>query len=330
MSLALRLQPVSRIGRVQTPQCLPFTALTQRMRSISYRSPDSHAHQSAFPSLVLRPYASQLKVFRLQYSVLTPLASHLSPNKAFSSASLRFQQQSPKEEVRDPPREAKRKGFETDQERPGESNSGAGNQSGKGSEDSDGDNSENTENGKEKKREPPPPPPHGNKTPWQVFTETLQSEFKASKEWNESTKAIASSAHSFSENESVKRARTAYTAASGAATSTATSAIKGTGKVLGQTAAWTWETPVVKGVRSGVNATGRGLEKATRPVRETKVYQKAVGGVKDVIDDGSSSKYGGWVEKEERRKQRELRELKEAGEPGRPSKRMEKMEEDPK
>jgi len=47
------------------------------------------------------------------------------------------------------------------------------------------------------------------------------------------------------------------------------------------------------------------------------------------VDDGSSSRYGGWVEKEERRKQRELRELEEARATGRPGKRVEKMEEDP-
>ncbi|EQL30433.1 mitochondrial inner membrane translocase subunit TIM44 [Blastomyces gilchristii SLH14081] len=183
------------------------------------------------------------------------------------------------------------------------------------------------EEGKKKKEEPPPPPPpHGDKTPWQVFTETLRSEFKASKEWNESTKALASSAHQFTESESVKRARAAYEAASGAATSKTSSAIKTTGKVIGQGAAWTWDTPVVKGLRSGVSATGKGIEKATRPVRETAAYKTAVGGVKEAIDDGSSSRYGGWMEKEERRKQRELRELAEAKAGRRP---LEKMEEDP-
>ena len=175
---------------------------------------------------------------------------------------------------------------------------------------------------KEKQRaEPPPPPPHGDKTPWQVFKETLSQEFQASKEWNESTKALASSAHQFSENESVKRARAAYTAASGAATSTTSSALKGTSKLLGKGAAWTWDTPVVKGVRSGVAATGRGIEKVTKPVRETNVYKTTMGGVKEVIDDGSSSRYGGWVEKEERRKQRELSNL---------NKGAEKVVEDPK
>ncbi|MCJ1461674.1 protein translocase subunit [Pseudocyphellaria aurata] len=170
------------------------------------------------------------------------------------------------------------------------------------------------------------PPPHGDKSPWRVFTDTLKSEFQASKEWNESTKALASSAHQFSENESVKRARAAYSAASGAATSKTSSALRGTGKVIGQGAAWTWDTPVVRGVRSGVKATGKGIEKVTRPVRETTVYKTTVGGVKDVIDDGSSSRYGGWVEKEERRKQRELRELNESGGPGGKG---EKIEENP-
>ncbi|KAI9684812.1 MAG: protein translocase subunit [Trizodia sp. TS-e1964] len=157
----------------------------------------------------------------------------------------------------------------------------------------------------EKESAPPPPPPHGDKSAWKVFTETLHTEFEASKEWKESTKALASSANQFSESESVKRARAAYNAASGAASSTTSSALKATGKVVGKGAAWTWETPVVKGVRAGVKMTGSVVEKGTRPVRETEAYKKAVGGVKEFIDDGST-RYGGWVEKEERRKKRLL------------------------
>lgn len=164
----------------------------------------------------------------------------------------------------------------------------------------------------EKKEDAPPPPPHGDKSPWQVFRDTLQSEFKASKEWNESTKALASSAHQFSENENVKRARSAYEAASGAASTRTSTALKGTGRVIGKSASWTWNTPVVKGLRKGVNVTATGLDKATRPVRETEAYKTAVGGVKQAIDDGSSSRYGGWTEKEERRRQRQQREEMEA------------------
>ncbi|RMJ23016.1 hypothetical protein PHISP_06103 [Aspergillus sp. HF37] len=173
---------------------------------------------------------------------------------------------------------------------------------------------EGKEEGKEdgKKGDAPPPPPHGDKSPWQVFTETLQSEFKESREWNEGRKALASSAHQFTENENIKRARAAYEAASGAASTRTSSAVKNTGQALGQGAAWTWNTPVFKGVRKGVSATGSGIGKATKPVRDTDAYKSAVGGVKDAIDDGSSSRYGGWIEKEERRRQRKLREETEA------------------
>ena len=244
------------------------------------------------------------------------------------TSTVRLQEQRRGEDVKDPPRQEGTAGSKAEEDSAKASSeqqtSEESSEQGKDEQRAEGEKEQ------QKKENPPPPPPHGDKTPWQVFTETLQSEFKASKEWNESTKALASSAHQFTENESVKRARAAYTAASGAATSKTSSALRGTGKALGQGAAWTWDTPVVKGVRSGVTATGRGIEKATRPVRETEVYKTAVGGVRDVIDDGSSSRYGGWVEKEERRKKRELRELNEARAAGRFGKRMEKVEEDPK
>ena len=226
------------------------------------------------------------------------------------------------DDIKDPPR---RDQANTVKDDPDHANSSSEEQQRSSEESGEGDRSKK-EKEEEKKAPPPPPPPHGDKTPWQVFTETLQSEFKASKEWNESTKALASSAHQFSENESIRRAKAAYEAASGAATEKTASALKNTGKVIGKGAAWTWETPVVKGVRAGVNATGKGLDKVTKPVRETAAFKT----VKEVIDDGSSSRYGGWIEKEERRKKRELRELREAHATGRPRIRNEKVEEDPK
>ena len=164
---------------------------------------------------------------------------------------------------------------------------------------------------------PPPPPPHGDKSPWQVFTETLRSEFKASKEWNEGTKQLGSAANQFTESDGVRKARAAYDASVGAGARGAGSAIKSAGMAVGQGAAWTWDTKVVQGIRSGVNATGRGIEQATRPVRETEAFKN----IKDAVDDGSSSRYGGWVEKEERRKKKELRDGK--------RKPTVKMEEDP-
>jgi import inner membrane translocase subunit TIM44 len=187
-------------------------------------------------------------------------------------------------------------------------------------EDSSNEETDGAGKKEDKKEAPPPPPPHGDKSPWQVFTETLQTEFKASKEWNESTKALAAGAQQFTENESVRRAREAYTSTTGAVSSTAGTVLKSTAGAVGKGAAWTWETPVVKGVRTTVNATASVIEKGTRPIRETEAFKN----VKNVIDDGSSSRYGGWVEKEERRKARELRELQAGG-----GKRQEVAKEDP-
>lgn len=228
--------------------------------------------------------------------ILSPYAA-LPLTRSFHAATARWQEQQQKQE-----QQKENKSEDTNQEK--------------------NEESKDQEKEEGKKEEAPPPPPHGDKTPWQVFRETLQTEFKASKEWNESTKALASSAHQFSENENIKRARAAYEAASGAATTRTSSAFKTTGQAIGKSAAWTWNTPVVQGIRKGVNATGSGLEKATRPVRETEAYKS----VKDAIDDGSSSRYGGWIEKEERRKQRKKREELEA----KAGRRVEPMVEDPK
>lgn len=172
----------------------------------------------------------------------------------------------------------------------------------------------------EKKEDLPPPPPHGDKTPWQVFMETMQTEFKASKEWNDSTKQLAQGATDFVESESVRRAREAYEKTTGAVSSTAGAVLKNTAGAVGKGAAWTWDTSVMKGVRKAANVTGEALDKTTKPIRDTEAFKS----VKSVIDDGSSSRYGGWVDKEERKRQRELREQMEG------FKKHEVIEEDPK
>jgi import inner membrane translocase subunit TIM44 len=175
---------------------------------------------------------------------------------------------------------------------------------------------------RKKKEEMPPPPPHGDKTPWEVFKETFQKEMKDSKEWNESTKAIAASAQHFSESESLRRAKEAYEKTSGTVSGAASTVVKTTAGAIGKGASWTWDTTPMKGVRKAANATGEVLDKATKPIRETDAYKN----VKDVIDDGSSSRYGGWLEKEERRKRRELRQKMGQAANGQP----EVFDEDPK
>jgi import inner membrane translocase subunit TIM44 len=179
---------------------------------------------------------------------------------------------------------------------------------------------ESSEGEAKDKKEDAPPPPHGEKTPWQVFMDTLKAGFEDSKEWKDSTKALQSGYEEFTQNPALQKAKSAYSDASTKATSTTSAALKGTGKVIGKSATWAWETPVAKVVRKGASVAGEGIEKVTRPVRETDAYKS----VKDVIDDGSSSRYGGWTEREERRARRARRDA--ALGIGQPA---EKMEVDP-
>ena len=334
MIASLRLLPRSRAGAITAIRRFASCPVPSYGRTASYRRIGDELQDAAkLFSLFPTSRSSPLKPDYF-LSSRTSGSPSLITSRLFASSGPRLKTKARYGNT--PPRPASNKSPENENARASTQDPSEGSRRANGSstENSEGSSEESSESSdansgsnkrsdsKEKQRaEPPPPPPHGDKTPWQVFRETLSQEFQASKEWNESTKALASSAHQFTENESVKRARAAYTAASGAASSTTSSALKGTGKVLGKGAAWTWDTSVVKGVRSGVAATGRGIEKVTRPVRETNVYKTTMGGVKEVIDDGSSSRYGGWVEKEERRKQRELRDL---------NKEPEKIVEDPK
>ncbi|KAF8249268.1 TIM44 subunit of mitochondria import inner membrane translocase [Wilcoxina mikolae CBS 423.85] len=191
---------------------------------------------------------------------------------------------------------------------------------------------EEDSDGKEKKEEkkkeepPPPPPPHGDKSPLTVFIETLQTELKKSQEWQESTKQLADSANQFTESPAVRKAREGYSKTAEVAGKVGGKTAETLGKTasaVGQGVAWTWNTPVVKAGRTVVKKTGEGVAQVTKPVRETKVYKDVTGNIKEVIDDGSSSRYGGFLEREERKKQRELRESKSQ------HKRIEKLDEDP-
>ncbi len=283
------------------------SAAFRRLSSSSVSSRTSHeARLASPPSSLLGP--APLRSRLLLDAILIESVTRVGARPLHFSARI-AQQQSPKDQE-PAPKEAKPSDVESEQK---ESSSAeeqtAKKEDGeaKGNKDEgekDGEKGEKEGEKEEKKEDLPPPPPHGDKTPWQVFMETMSSELKQSKEWNESTKALASSAHQFSESESVRKARQAYDATTGAVSNTASTVVKTTAGAIGKGAAWTWETPVMKGVRKGATITGDALDKATKPIRETEAFKN----VKDVIDDGSSSRYGGWVDKEERKRRRELKE----------------------
>ncbi|KAK7193450.1 hypothetical protein DPSP01_000013 [Paraphaeosphaeria sporulosa] len=305
--------PASITGRAAAYRRISTTPLTARSLATSQKS----AGSSTSPLFFLRSNF-------LPQDVLFQTTSTYA--RQFSSRSAQFQQaqKQPEPEVNDPKSQPKQSATSegTAEEAAGEQGKEQAGEKKAGEEEA-GEQKEGEEGKKEKKDDKPPPPPHGDKTPWQVFTETLKTEFQASKEWNEGTKQLSGSVHDFTQNPRVQKATETYTKVTGAAKTTTAEALKTTGKAIGHGAAWTWDTMPVKGVRKVANVTGTGLEYVTRPVRQSKAFQA----VKETVDDGSSSRYGGWVEKEERRKRRELRELNELQRTG--GKPLEPMEEDP-
>lgn len=308
--------PASITGRAAAYRRISTTPLAARSLETSQKT-YSGADSSSSPLFFLRSnFLPQDVLFRTTSAYA----------RQFSSRSAQFQQaqKQPDPDVNDPKAQPKQSATSegASEETTGEQGK---NESGekKAGEEEAGEQKEGEQGKKEKKDDKPPPPPHGDKTPWQVFTETLKTEFQASKEWNEGTKQLSGSVHDFTQNPRVQKATETYTKVTGAAKTTTAEALKTTGKAIGQGAAWTWDTMPVKGVRKVANVTGTGLEYVTRPVRQSKAFQA----VKETVDDGSSSRYGGWIEKEERKRRRELRELNELQKTG--GKRLEPMEEDP-
>ncbi|KAF1941845.1 TIM44 subunit of mitochondria import inner membrane translocase [Clathrospora elynae] len=298
---------------MRAPTARTFAASARWSMQPAAASPASaYGRAAAYRRLSTLPQSSRTPATR------TSLPSQSSAYaRHFSSRPARFEQAQKQKGVRDDEpepqwdakkaagKQAKTEGEEAKENKAGEEETG---------EQKEGEGGQQKE-----KKDAPPPPPHGDKTPWQVFTETLQQEFQASKEWNEGTKQLGGQLHDFTQNPHVQKAGQI----SEAAKTKTTEALKATASAVGHGAAWTWDTMPVKGVRAAARVTGTGLEYATRPVRQTKAFQA----VKETIDDGSSSRYGGWTEKEERRKRRELRELNELQRSG--GKRLEPMEEDP-
>ncbi|ANB14123.1 Tim44p [Sugiyamaella lignohabitans] len=151
--------------------------------------------------------------------------------------------------------------------------------------------------------------PPSDKSPFQVFVDTFKNEWSKSKELQNDIKALQDETGRMSESGAYKKAKEALDKAksgTSAASSVTGRSLKKAGQVVGSAAATAWDSPIVKTTRTAVNKTAESVDKATEPIRKTKMYKN----LKDVIDDGSSMRYGGFEEKEARRLRRELEEKK--------------------
>lgn len=155
------------------------------------------------------------------------------------------------------------------------------------------------------------------KSPMQVFFETFKTEVQKSSELKENIKALQDETGRVTESEAFKKAKDAFDKAQ-KRSSAAGKVAKKTAEVVGDVAYKAWDSPVGKGVRYTVKTGSDAADKVFEPVRKTSVYKN----VSSVIDDGSSSAYGGFLSKEERERlrQKELEERLKSGKAWRPVK----------
>lgn len=153
------------------------------------------------------------------------------------------------------------------------------------------------------RRGDPAPPPSAN-SPFRVFVDTFKAELKKSQELQDSVKALQGEAEKAGESDAYKKAREAFEAASkrgaGAAGMT-TKAIRKTGQVLGSGVVKAWESPVGQVTRKTAAATADILDKSTKPIRDSEAFKS----ISSTIDDGQSSRYGGFSTPESRKAARE-------------------------
>ena len=137
-------------------------------------------------------------------------------------------------------------------------------------------------------------------SPWKVFYDTFRLEVKKSSELKENIKALQDERGRVADSEAFKKAKEAFDRAQ-KGSSAAGKVAKNTADAVGGAAYKAWESDVGKGVRHTVKTGADAADKVFDPVRKTTIYKN----MSDVIDDGSSTAYGGFLTKEQRQRLRE-------------------------
>ncbi|QLQ80534.1 hypothetical protein HG537_0D05350 [Torulaspora globosa] len=138
------------------------------------------------------------------------------------------------------------------------------------------------------------------RSPIQIFRETFKKEWQKSQELQDNIKTLQDASGRLGESEAYKKAREAYIRAQKGSTIVGKT-LKKTGETMEDIASRAWDSEIAKSTRQAASATAKKIDESLEPVRQTKIYKD----VSEVMDDGSSSRYGGFLTKEQRRLKRE-------------------------
>lgn len=140
----------------------------------------------------------------------------------------------------------------------------------------------------------------GGRSPIDIFRDTFKSEWKKSQELQDNIKTLQDASGRLGESEAYKKAREAYSKAQKGSTIVGKT-LKRTGETVENIATKAWDSEIGKNTRKAATVAAQKIDESLEPVRQTKIYKD----VSEVIDDGDSSRYGGFITKEERRLKRE-------------------------
>ena len=142
---------------------------------------------------------------------------------------------------------------------------------------------------------------NGQRSPIQVFRDTFKNEWKKSQELQDNIKTLQDASGRLGESDAYKKAKEAYAKAQKGSTIVGKT-LKKTGETVEDIAVKAWDSDIGKKTREVASDTAKKIDESFEPVRNTQVYKD----VSDVIDDGSnSSRYGGFITREERKRLRE-------------------------
>lgn len=138
------------------------------------------------------------------------------------------------------------------------------------------------------------------RSPLEIFRETFKKEWDKSKDLQENIKTLQDASGRLGDSEGMKRAREAYLRAQKGSTIVGKTLQK-TGESVEGIASRAWESEIGKSTRNAASATAKKLDESFDPVRNTKIYKD----VSEVMEDADTSRYGGFLTKEQRRIKRE-------------------------
>ncbi|GAA98361.1 uncharacterized protein L969DRAFT_334238 [Mixia osmundae IAM 14324] len=180
--------------------------------------------------------------------------------------------------------------------------------------------------------------PAAGKSPFAAFVDVLRDELRKNQDFQDSVRQLQGEAGKVTDSEAMKRAGAIYERARLTASirenpklRAAAENLKAAGLSVSDavgTALDSFEqNPVIRGSRAALRKAGESVYDASEPIRKTEAYKTVASSVVEALDDvGSNVRYGGYVEKEDRRRRREARLAKIGRAPLRPR---EKVAENP-